>query len=240
MAKPDYFLLVDTESTQDDLVADFGAVVVNRKGKIMTSCSALTLGIYNDSENHPLFHMYGDAGDLWSKAGLPKRYENYNRMLESGARSLMPVSGINSWLEMVNREYNPYLTAYNLAFDRDKCQKTGINLTPFRLRSFCLWHSAYDIFATGRKYRQFVLDNHLFNNRTQYGNMSYSTNAENMARFVTGNPAMPNEPHTAFEDVVDYELPILLEVVKRKKDRWRHPKPFNWRQIQVRDWYKVK
>lgn len=239
--KPDYFLIIDTETTQDSLVADFGAVVVNRKGKIVEQLACLTLGIYNDSENHPLFHIYGDSGDLWSKAGLPKRYENYNRMLESGSRSLMPVSGINAWLLRIKQNYNPYLTAYNLAFDKDKMQKTGINCSMFEVkRRFCLWHASVDIISKGRAYRQFILDNHLFLPPTKLGNMSYSTNAENMARFVLGNPDYPNEPHTALEDVLDYELPILLDIVKRKKEKWLKPKPWNWRELQVKDWYQVK
>lgn len=240
MAKPDYFLLVDTETTQDSLVADFGAIIVNKKGKIVSQFACLTLGIYNDSEKHPLFHIYGDSGDLWSKAGLPKRYENYNRMLDGGVRSLSPVSAINLWLEQMLKAYNPYLTAYNLAFDRDKCTKTGINLNIFGARKFCLWHASVEIIAKGKNYRQFILDNHLFLPPTKLRNMSYSTNAENMARFVLGNPDYPNEPHTAMEDVIDYELPILLDIVKRPKNKWAKPKAWNWRELQVKDWYQVK
>lgn len=239
--KPDYFMVIDTETTQDNLVADFGAVVVNRKGKIVAKLAVLTLGIYNNSEKHPLFHLYGDSGDLWSKAGLPKRYESYNRMLENGSRSLMPISGINNWLAEMSELYNPYVTAYNWAFDKDKMQKTAIDLSMFPLkRRFCLWHASVEIIAKSKAYRQFILDNHLFLPPTQLRNMSYSTNAENMARFVLGNPDYPNEPHTAIEDVIDYELPILLDVIKRKKQKWLNPPAWNWRNLQVKDWYQVK
>ena len=34
MAKRDYFLIVDTETTQTDMVADFGAIICDRKGNI--------------------------------------------------------------------------------------------------------------------------------------------------------------------------------------------------------------
>ena len=38
-----YYLIVDTETTRRDTVADFGAVVVDRKGKIVDQFGALVL-----------------------------------------------------------------------------------------------------------------------------------------------------------------------------------------------------
>jgi hypothetical protein len=241
VAKPDYFLIVDTETTQDQLVADFGAVVVNRKGKIMTQCAVLIFGIYNDSENHPLFHMFGDAGDLWSKAGLPKRYERYNNMLDSGSRQLASKSAVNRWLERVKGEFNPYLTAYNLAFDKDKCNNTDIDLSMFKDKEFCLWYAAVEKWAHSKKYRQFILDNHFFIPPTDLRNMSYRTNAEVMTKFLRNDPDFPDEPHTALEDVLDYELPILEKLVNTtKKEKWLNPVAWNWRKLQVKDKFAVK
>ena len=235
MAKKDYFLLVDTETTQDSMVADFGAVVCDRAGKVYTQCAVLVKDIYTDSENHPLFHLYGDKGDLWSKAGLPKRYNHYNSMVESGSRMIASVSSINRWLDKAKIEYNPILTAYNLAFDVGKCENTAIDLTMFDMR-FCLWYAAVDRWAKSKKYRQYILDNHNFISPTDLGNMSYRTNAETMARFVLGNPGIPDEPHTALEDVIDYELPILRAVVKgNSRKKWMNPEPWNWRDLQVKN-----
>jgi hypothetical protein len=146
MAKKDYFLIVDTETTQDNLVADFGGVICDRTGKVYTQIAVLVKDIYTDSENHPLFHLYGDAGDLWSKAGLPKRYNHYNSMVESGTRMIASVSSINRWLDKAKAEYNPILTAYNLAFDVGKCENTAIDLTMLDMR-FCLWYAAVDRWA---------------------------------------------------------------------------------------------
>ena len=119
MAKKDWFLIVDTETTQDSLVADFGAVVCDRKGNIATQCAVLVNNIFTDEKNHPLFFT-SDSDGIWSKNGQDTRYSKYRKMLESGSRMLASVNGINNWLNKVEGKYNPYLTAYNLPFDLDK------------------------------------------------------------------------------------------------------------------------
>ena len=71
--------------------------------------------------------------------------------------------------------------------------------------------------------------------------MSYITNAEVMARFVLGNPELEDEPHTALEDIVDYELPILNALIKTTKAKdYMNPTPYSWRDYQVKDWFTVK
>ncbi len=241
MAKKDYFLIVDTETTQNQKVADFGAVVVDRKGRIQTQCAVLVHGVYTDREESPLFHIFGDAGDLWSKAGLPKRYDRYESMLTGGTRTLASVAAINIWLAKVKATFNPYCTAYNLAFDADKCARTGIDLTQFAEKQFCLWHAAFSKWAGTKAYRNFVLATHSFNAPTRYGNMSFKTNAEVMTRFVTSNPNLDDEPHTALEDVLYYELPILLRLLQvSKKKEWLNPTPFNWRDVQLKDCFTAK
>ena len=237
----DYFLIVDTETTQDNLVADFGAVVVNKKGEILTECKVLTFGIYNNEAMHPLFHMgENDQINLWAKANLKNRYANYNRMLESGMRMLAGVSAINRWLEKVKQTYNPYLTAYNLPFDLGKCKNTGIDLTIFGAKNFCLWGASYDRWAFTKPYKNFALMLHAFNNVTDLGNATYKTNAETMARFILNSPELEDEPHTAYEDVVFYELPILLKLVNSTaKNKWSEPSGYNWRQVQIKDHFKA-
>jgi len=39
--KKDYYLIIDTETTMNDKVADFGAVVIDRQGNIQTQCGVL-------------------------------------------------------------------------------------------------------------------------------------------------------------------------------------------------------
>jgi hypothetical protein len=239
MAKKHHYLILDTETTIDDKVADFGALIVDRKGSILAQCAVLINGIYNDRDNHSLFYNEY-SGELWRKKNLDTRYAAYNEMLQTGIRMLASVNAINIWLAKANQKYAPALTAYNLAFDRDKCAKTGICLDIFE-HSFCLWYASFNKWAHTKDYRNFVLQAHAFNPPTALGNMSYKTNAETVARFITGNPAMPDEPHTALEDARDYELPILQRLVQtEKREKFLNPEPYSWNKVQVKDWFVAK
>ena len=248
----DYFLIVDTETTMPkkdennpigmmgkELVADFGAIVVDRKGNIIHQCAVLVKGVYGEVS---LFYMSGeDANNLWSKQVKDRRFTTYEMMLENGTRTLNSVVAINRWLERVMGKYNPMLTAYNLSFDLGKCENTGIDLSIFSDR-FCLWYSAVDKWGQTKKYKNFVLDVHAFRPPTDLGNMSYRTNAETMARFILNKPNLDDEPHTALEDAIEYELPILLKLIKgqTRKQILTPPKGYNWRDYQVKDHFTAK
>lgn len=233
MAKKQFFLIVDTETTICDNVADFGAIICDKQGAIVAECGVLVAEFYNKEK---LFHD-AKACDIWGFAGLHKREENYRAMLTSGARMLASVNAVNRWLERAKAKFNPELTAYNMAFDLDKCSKSGIDLNIFDKR-FCLWHSAVAHFADTKAYKQFIIDGHLFNTPTKFGNMSFKTNAECMSAFVQGG-AFIEEPHTALEDAKFFELPILKAIVKRAK--WREKsKDYSWRDYQVNQHFQPK
>lgn len=233
MAKKQFFLIVDTETTIADHVADFGAVICDKQGKVYAECGVLVAEFYKTEK---LFHDAA-ACDIWGFAGLHKREENYKQMLESGSRMLSSINAINRWLLLAVAKYNPELTAYNLAFDVSKCANSGIDLSVFEKR-FCLWHSAAAHFADSKAYKNFVMANHAFNAPTKFGNMSYKTNAEVMAAFVQDG-AMIDEPHTALEDAKLFELPILKAIVSRAK--WREKsKAYSWRDYQVREHFTAK
>ena len=233
-----YFLLIDTETTQDQLVADFGAIVIDRKGNILNQCAVLTGGIYTDPANHPLFFT-SDSDPVWGKAHLDRRYETYRRMIKSGSRMIATVPAINNWLAKAAASYQPIMTAYNLPFDTHKCANTGIDLTLFN-QSFCLWKASYTQWALTKAYKRMILECHGFNSPTEHGNMSYKTNAEMMARFVLDNPGLQDEPHTALEDLVFYELPILVKLLKQRSTKWllNETRGFDWKTVQVRNHFK--
>jgi hypothetical protein len=232
MAKKQYFIIVDTETTMNNTVADFGAVICDRQGKIYNQCAVLINGEYG---THELFHDK-HANDIWGYGGLEKRKQNYTLMLDSGARMLASVNAVNRWLQTALVKFNPTLTAYNLSFDTDKCANTGINLTGFESR-FCLWQAAVGNICKTKPFKQFVLDNHCFNAPTKTRKMSYKTTAETVAGFVGGE--FKTEPHTALEDARDFELPILVEILKKKK--WQEKvTPYNYNAFQVKDHFKVK
>lgn len=232
MAKKQFFVILDTETTMADTVADFAMIVVDREGKIYNQCAVLVNGHYNNFE---LFHDKA-ANDIWGYSGLEKRKNNYVTMLDNGTRMLASVNAINKWINQVIGKYNPSLTAYNLAFDKSKCLNTGIDLSGFN-SEFCLWQAAVGNICNKKDFRQFALDNHAFNKVTQHGNMTFQTNAEIVCGFINGE--FIKEPHTALEDAKDFELPILTTILKKRN--WKdNIKPYSWRDFQTKDWFSAK
>lgn len=232
MAKKQYFAILDTETTMENTVADFAIIIVDREGKIYNQCAVLVADHYGKFE---LFHDK-NANDIWGYGGLIKRKENYIKMLDSGTRMLASVNAINKWIQLAIGKYNPSLTAYNLAFDLDKCKNTDIDLSGFTSQ-FCLWQAAVGNICNTKVYRNFVLQNHRFNKPTELGNMTFSTTAETVCGFIKGEYTI--EPHTALEDARDFESPILVEILKKKA--WKDKvTPYVWRDFQVKDHYTAK
>jgi len=240
MAKKHHFIVVDTETTQDDKVADFAAVVCDRKGRVQATCAVLVDGIFTDAEKHPLFFKKGvDDSDLWSIKSRDRRRAKYNQMIADGSRMIASVAAINRWLERAKGEYNPKLTAYNLTFDTGKMDKTGIDHTIFSER-FCLWHATAGYLAKTKAYKTFALEHHAFNPPTSAGNMTYKTNAEITAKFVLSDSELV-EPHTALEDILGFEIPILTSLTRRLsyKQILEVSQNYNWRHFQVKDHFKA-
>lgn len=207
-----YYLIVDTETTKRGTVADFGAVVITKQGRIVEQFGAMVLGHFGKM---PLFSdPAADPAAFWSEQSAYRRAKNYDDMLESGERSISSVSLINQWLAGVNSRYNPTLTAYNIAFDLGKCRNTRINLGIFNSR-FCLMKAAKRQIGALAEYHEFCNANGFLTAKLRKPSMT----ADTMAKFIYGLD-LPDEPHTALEDARDYEAPILtkiLESVTRKQ-----------------------
>jgi hypothetical protein len=66
--------------------------------------------------------------------------------------------------------------------------------------------------------------------------MTFQTNAEVVCGYITGT--LIDEPHTAIEDAINFELPILTHILKRRN--WRdNITPYDWNKFQVRNHFKV-
>lgn len=234
-----YFMVLDTETTMDSQVADLGAVIVDRAGTVIAQCAVLIRGIFDKPRKHTLF-WNDSAPEIWAKANLTRRYDEYHQMLVDGRRQMATVNAMNAWLEKAIATYDPILTAYNLAFDSEKCANTGIDLEGFS-RRFCLMRAAQTHYARKRRYLEFVLQNHAFNAPTRYRNMTFQTKAEIMSAYVQGHPVI-DEPHTGFEDALFFEVPILVDLLKRRSVKWllTEPEHFGWRDAQVRDYFQPK
>ena len=198
------YLIVDTETTKYQTVADFGAVIMTRDGTIIEQFGAMVGGHFGKM---PLFSdPKADPSAFWSEQSAQRRAKHYDDMLECGERSISTPALINKWLERVCGQHDPILTAYNIAFDFGKCRNTKINLGIFSSR-FCLMKAAKRHFVN-EDYMRFCVDN---NRLTPTG--LASTTADSMATYIVGNDLAP-EPHTALEDARDYEAVILAKILE--------------------------
>lgn len=227
-----YYAILDTETTIDATVADFAIVICDKTGSIVDQLAVL---VYGEFDKKALFYdKTKKENEMWSRQYASKKQCKYFAMLDNGQRSLASVAFINAWIQKAIAKYNPSLTAYNLSFDKEKCRNTGIDLSGFA-DQFCLWQAAFGNLCK-KAYRQFVLENHLFNPVTEKGNMSFKTTAESVFGFLNGE--MIAEPHTALEDARDFELPILVAILKKRN--WRdNIVAHNWKFVQVKDFFKA-
>lgn len=199
-----FYLIVDTETTINNKVADFGAVLVNRRGDILEQFACMVSGVFGKVD---LFADPSLADDeFWSEQSAKRRAKDYYSMIESGERSIASPALINLWLQGIKTRYNPTVTAYNIAFDLGKCRNTGINLGIFSNR-FCLMKAA-KAHIVNEAYVEFCHEHNFLTKKLRMP----STTADTMAKFILGID-LADEPHTALCDARDYEAPILKHLI---------------------------
>ena len=217
MSAKQFFMVVDTETTINRHVFDFAAVIVDRKGNIYQQIAV----VVNDFKNEELFH---NQDGFFSKKNLKARHLRYEKMLETGERVLASADAVNRWIDKAKMQYgnNLTITAYNFQFDLNVCQNSGINL--LGIKSFCLWGLSCRLFASRKAYIKYCIAN-----KHCTPKLNMITNAEIMAAYVSGNVAV--EPHTALEDILYFEIPILIEALRMKKGL--EVEPYSWRKYQL-------
>ena len=193
-----YYLIVDVETSASNQVLDFGAVIVDRNGKLFDQLGVLVKENINQD-----FH--------WALGSPFEIKKKYKALLDADFRSIQSVNQINLWLKKIKENYDPVLTAYNIGFDMSKCRATGIYLDLFDQR-FCLWGASKATICKTPEYIAFVEDNMFF---TKGGQIS--TKADYVARFLDED--LPPEPHTALEDARDYESVILYAIIHSPETR---------------------
>ena len=81
-----FYLIVDTETTTKQTVADFGAVIVTKQGEIVDRFGAMVLGHFGKM---PLFaDATAPDSALWSEQSAKRREKDYYSMLDTGERSI--------------------------------------------------------------------------------------------------------------------------------------------------------
>jgi len=206
-----YYLIVDTETTKRQTVADFGAVVVTKQGEIVEQFGAMVHGHFGKL---PLFSdPTANPDAFWSEQSAFRRVKMYDEMLENGSRSISSVALINIWLAGIKARYEPTLTAYNISFDIGKCRNTGINLGIFGSR-FCLMKAAKKKIGVLSDYQRFCYEQGLLTAKMKVPQMT----ADAMAKFIAAEDgyigSLADEPHTALEDARDYEAMILTHILR--------------------------
>ena len=97
--KKHYYLIVDTETTQQQTVADFGAVIMDRKGAIIEQFAVLLNGHFGKL---PLFAVKGAPADaFFSKQTRARRLKHYEDLLDNGQRSICSPTLVNIWLARI-------------------------------------------------------------------------------------------------------------------------------------------
>lgn len=201
-----YYLIVDTETTAKNTVADFGAVVMDRKGNIVEQFGVLLDGHF---ATLPLWCDHSAPADaFWSSQMAHRRRKHYDDMLANGQRSICSPALVNLWLARIRGQYDPTVTAYNIGFDWGKCRDTGIDLGIFS-RRFCTMKAARALICSTVAYDQWARES---GRVTATGRVRSSADA--VAKYVCGG-ALADEPHTALEDARDYEAPILAYMLRR-------------------------
>ena len=225
MAKKQFFMIVDTETSITDKVADFAAVIVDRRGNIQNQMACLVSGVFGIDD---LFYNKSSPDEIWTLKGLEIRNQKYSEMLNTGERMMASVNGINKWLAQAKNRYPDLIfTAYNSIFDLGKMSNTGID-TEFK-NKFCMMRAAQNRVMNNKAYYQHCLDRKWFTAKLQF-----RTNAEAMAEFVEGGE-LPAEPHTALEDILDYELPIFKWLLLNTSWKNLDQKAYNWREWQLKE-----
>ena len=73
------YLIVDTETTKNQTVADFGAVLMTRNGNIVEQFGAMVGGHFGKM---PLFSdPKANPNDFWSEQSAKRRAKHYDDML---------------------------------------------------------------------------------------------------------------------------------------------------------------
>ncbi len=226
MAQKQYFFLADTETTQKQTVADFAGIICDRHGKIYNQIAVLLSGHFG---HYKLFHDKNSSEEVWTLAGLKRRNENYRNMLNTGERMLATPGAVNKWISKAKETYPGLIfTAYNAEFDIRMMRNTGLDVDGFG-DTFCLWRASVNKVSNDKRYIE-----HCIRRKWLTAKLNFRTNAEAMAEYAIGHE-LPAEPHTALEDVLHYELPILQWLVKNKSYKKYSQNGYNWQEWQLQN-----
>ena len=199
-------LIVDTETTNtfdDALVYDVGAIVADFNGNIYSKHSFVNADIFCDK-------------DLMAVAFFADKIPQYWEEIKNGSRTLTSFHNIKWILRHIMKDNNiTKVFAYNCIFDYKALATTQRYITKSKYRYFFPYGTEFhDILALTRNtlkgnedYHKFCTDN---NYLTSYGKDRHT--AEIFAQYLFDKNF--TEEHTALADC-EIEYKILLECMER-------------------------
>ena len=114
MANKQILLIVDTETTIIQTVADFGAVVVDLSTATILEQTGVLL--WDEFTSKELWYDKSvDDHEYWSRKNSKIRKKDYEGYIVAGWRTIGAQAWVNGWLIRMQEKYDPIVTAYNLS-----------------------------------------------------------------------------------------------------------------------------
>lgn len=215
--------IIDTETTKNGMVYDFGAAIMNAStGEIIDTMNAIVAETFNNvaamrtsyyANKIPNYLAAIGAGEL-EVLGFSDCFKRFGSLLETyGVRSV--------W-------------AYNMAFDFKALNRTIAELSngfvssffPASVQCYDLMSSAINLVGNTRRYQKWAIEH---NYVTPTGRARAT--AETMFRFIADDDSFI-EDHTALSDAI-VEADILAHLVAKKAGYKRHGEKWGAR-VQMR------
>lgn len=221
MSKKHQFLVVDIETTKDELERDIpydvGVAVCDRNGEISYQGSFIVQEVF--------FRQ-----DLMLKAYYSNKIQQYHQKLADGNSQMIPFNSLRNLLLNIKDVYAcKAFCAYNAAFDNRglnnlmKFMDIDETFFPMDFPIYDIWAMACQTFMKRRKYLKFCIENQLY--RLETGNIK--TSAETAYAYIIGDPTFEEE-HTGLADVlIECQIMAYALKCKDKIDRGIIPQP--WR-----------
>jgi DNA polymerase III epsilon subunit-like protein len=210
MAKKNYYLTIDTETTntiEQPIVYDIGGIVHDKQGNVQETFSFVVADVFLD--------MY----DVMQVAYYSDKIPQYWEKIKSGETVLKTWYNIRKHICSLFEKYNiKAVIAYNANFDYRATRTTQKYLTKSKYKRFFpkgteIWDSmamAKSTIAKQKLYSQFCSENEYLTKRGQN-----RATAEIMYRYISGNNDFV-ERHTALADC-EIEVEIFKHCLRQHK-----------------------
>ena len=214
--------VIDTETTKNGYVYDFGVAIMNVSGEIIDTMNVVIEETFND---------VSDMATAYYAAKIPA----YIDAITKGELEILPFSECFKRFSALLESYGVRsVWAYNMAFDFRALNRTITELSngfiasffPGNVTCYDLMSSAINIIGNTRRYQKWAISHDYV---TPTGRARAT--AETMFRFIADDDSFV-EDHTALSDAI-IEADILAHLVAKKSGYKHHGEKWGAR-VQMR------